>query len=438
MHHRKYPQRMYTHCPVNIAVMLAMLGLSTTGAALAETADGNKGESARASPLVNGSAAVAGAQPWMVGLVRTMRVDRPFSELAFCGGTLIAPDWVITAAHCVDTELPERMLAIIGRDDLNAEGGVVHEVQEIIVHPDFGQHGDAGDLALLRLTEASTAAVLPLLNPAQLAALYGTQLSVFGWGNTFDNDSMDCELIFDDGGSNLSGFRCHTVATQTLNNPLSLQQISQRLRTLGECQQRIARIYLEAGQQAPQPGEDKYLDAADRSLCLWQDDDAATVCFGDSGGPLVAQVNGKPMLAGIVNSGRAGCGLELSYVLYADVSQYHDFISRSMTRNPARGFDSLCPAQVVLEQAVYAAPDPVSGMRRATLNWGAAANAEYYRLWFTPSDSAAAMVGQLELPASVTSYSAELQAGDNYLVAVQAASSECDGFRSSSVRLSVP
>jgi secreted trypsin-like serine protease len=144
------------------------------------------------------------------------------------------------------------------------------------------------------------------------------------------------------------------------------------------------------------------------------------------------------MLAGVVNSGRARCGLELAYALYADVTQYHDFINRTMARNPGLGFDSICPAQVLLDDVDYAEPDPDTGRQQVTLNWTGVEYAEHYRLWFTPATGSSAAVGQLQLPATVTSFSAELQSGDGYLVAVQASNALCDGFRSASARVAVP
>ena len=50
--------------------------------------------------IIGGSEAEPGAWPWQVALIQRTQPNAYFGQ--FCGGSLIAPDWVLTAAHCVD------------------------------------------------------------------------------------------------------------------------------------------------------------------------------------------------------------------------------------------------------------------------------------------------------------------------------------------------
>ncbi|XP_066271278.1 suppressor of tumorigenicity 14 protein homolog [Branchiostoma lanceolatum] len=50
------------------------------------------------SRIVGGDTAMHGAWPWQVQLKRT------YSSTPFCGGTLVAPEWVVTAAHCLEDD----------------------------------------------------------------------------------------------------------------------------------------------------------------------------------------------------------------------------------------------------------------------------------------------------------------------------------------------
>ena len=62
--------------------------------------------------IVGGSNASEGEYPWMVALVDADEESNYDGQ--FCGGTLIHPYWVITAAHCVAGMPPENIEVVLG------------------------------------------------------------------------------------------------------------------------------------------------------------------------------------------------------------------------------------------------------------------------------------------------------------------------------------
>ena len=101
--------------------------------------------------IVGGEASEVGRWPFIVG--------RSEDSEVFCGGTLSAPHWVLTAAHCVGRLNPEDVTALIGAYDLydldhlnyddldpTEERGSV----EFIIHPDYNRRSDLRDNALVQ------------------------------------------------------------------------------------------------------------------------------------------------------------------------------------------------------------------------------------------------------------------------------------------------
>src|SRR4051794_28621854 len=74
--------------PLSTAVFLAVL-LSACSSGSVKESD----TSAAQEPIIGGSQAAVGAWPWQA------RVGISSFPL-YCGGSLVAPDWVLTAAHC--------------------------------------------------------------------------------------------------------------------------------------------------------------------------------------------------------------------------------------------------------------------------------------------------------------------------------------------------
>ncbi|CAH1995448.1 unnamed protein product [Acanthoscelides obtectus] len=95
-----------------------------------------------------------GELPWVVVLFLWSSEDG--SNRYKCGGTLIHPSAVITAAHCVDDEDTRTALLMVRAGDWNVKPGEEQQnllISEIIIHPAYARRSLWNDIALIILME---------------------------------------------------------------------------------------------------------------------------------------------------------------------------------------------------------------------------------------------------------------------------------------------
>ncbi|KUL38963.1 peptidase S1 [Streptomyces sp. NRRL F-4489] len=133
-----------------------------------------------------------GAAPWLATLAVTG--DGPLLNRASCGGALIAPDRVLTAAHCLAGQDATKAEVHIGSSVLSRDPGTVRGIRGVTLHPQYRLlpspvdpgspelSSAAGDLAEIRLS-----APVPGVRPLPIARhrpAPGTPVSLFSHGTT--------------------------------------------------------------------------------------------------------------------------------------------------------------------------------------------------------------------------------------------------------------
>jgi secreted trypsin-like serine protease len=243
------------------------------------------GTAAPARPeIIGGSVARKGAWPFVVGLVSASTPSNYAAQ--FCGGSLIASTWVLTAAHCLKGVRPGEIAVLVGTNDLD-RGGRRIAVAEISVHPRYSQRSGDYDVALVRLDRAAGIAPVRLVGPGneQTVAAAGDKATVIGWG---DIDK----------------------APKVTRYPALLHQVSLPIVGRDTCN----RAYRG--------------DITERMICAGLADGGKDACQGDSGGPLVVESGGGVVLqAGVVSFG-VGCALPKFYGVYSRVAVLKTWIDR--------------------------------------------------------------------------------------------------------------
>lgn len=118
-------------------------------------------------------AVVALAQPWGKSL------------FVFCSGSLITPEWILTAAHCIDSY--PNTVVVFGDNLMKGEVYDIIDAAELLPHPTYDAAKFLNDIGLVRLTEPKTDVAPVVLNDEPITdSDHGRVLTILGFGITYD------------------------------------------------------------------------------------------------------------------------------------------------------------------------------------------------------------------------------------------------------------
>ncbi|XP_015269253.1 PREDICTED: transmembrane protease serine 2 [Gekko japonicus] len=236
--------------------------------------------------IVGGNLAALGEWPWQVSL--------HIQGTHLCGGSIITPEWIVTAAHCVEGSYSQpfywRVYAgiLLQQEMLRPKG---HRVAKIISHPNYDSETKNNDVALMKLQsplkfdEAIEPVCLP--NPGMIFQP-AERCWISGWGAQRQGGNTSKELY---------------AAIVPLIE-------SSRCNTRHVYNGHVLSTMICAG----------YLEGKVDS------------CQGDSGGPLVTEKHALWWLVGDTSWG-TGCASVNKPGVYGNMTQFTDWIYRNMQAN---------------------------------------------------------------------------------------------------------
>ena len=219
--------------------------------------------------IVGGAPVDKGEYPFMVSLQN--------NSSHFCGGSLIAKNWVLTAAHCAKATSVEKLQIKVGlHNQSDTQGTESFTAEKIVPHPEYDSSKTDYDFALIQLKGESKFAHIELNRGAidipeeeEKAPMSTTA----GWGTTSEWGSLSKELLKVEVPL-VSGKRCEVAYPGKITKTM---------------------------------------------ICAGFEKGGKDSCQGDSGGPLmIKDGNGGNVLIGVVSWG-AGCARPKKYGVYADL-----------------------------------------------------------------------------------------------------------------------
>ncbi|KAI7810132.1 Proc protein [Triplophysa rosa] len=235
-----------------------------------------------------------GLQPWVMGGTVGKKGESPWQALILnhlgrfhCGGVLIDENWVLTAAHCLETST--RFTVRLGDYDRfkHEQTEMTLLVKQHITHPQYNPVTVDNDIALLQLSGPAKfsqyilPACLPSHNLAERMLHRNSTLTIVtGWGK--DNETA-----------------------QRFSSTLNFMEIP--IVDHKECSKHMMN------------------NLTQNMLCAGVLGQIKDACEGDSGGPMMTLFHDTWFLIGLVSWGE-GCGQKNKLGIYTKVSSYLDWI----------------------------------------------------------------------------------------------------------------
>ncbi|KAF7210448.1 suppressor of tumorigenicity 14 protein homolog [Nothobranchius furzeri] len=238
----------------------------------------------RSARIVGGQVSKEGEWPWQVSLHVTGLGH-------VCGGSVLNNRWLLTAAHCVQDNGPDRLsqadqweayLGLHTQGQTN-EWMVRRKIRQIIAHKDYNPHTFNNDIALMELDAAVTLDqhIYPICLPSSTYDFpAGKEAWITGWGATMEGGVTSKELL--------------------------------------KAQVRVINSTVCKGLM-----ED---EVTDMMLCAGVLSGGVDACQGDSGGPLaIKNSKGRAFLAGVVSWGE-GCAVKNKPGIYTRITKFRGWI----------------------------------------------------------------------------------------------------------------
>ncbi|XP_020779769.1 proproteinase E-like [Boleophthalmus pectinirostris] len=234
--------------------------------------------------VVNGEEARPYSWPWQISLE---------SFFPTCGGTLIAPNWVMTAAHCITFHTYNVVLAEHDMDKVEGPEQTIR-VEKMIIHPKWKKNCPScgNDIALLKL---QTSAVLN--DKVQLACVpkqdstlsHNYPCYVTGWGRLYSQGPQATKL------------------QQALLPVVEYKVCSQS----------------------------DWWGSSAKTTMVCAGGDSKSACHGDSGGPLNCKgKDGKWYVEGVTSFVHgSGCNTPKKPTMFTRVASFIPWISETMSKN---------------------------------------------------------------------------------------------------------